>query len=427
MKVPHPVPSALRFVITVACLLGSILGAARADVIIDWNVAMTGYSESLPPPGMPPFVESRIYAMAHLAMFNAAADASDARARQTRVRGRGNGEAAAAQAAHDVLVNQFPGNAAAFDTLLATQLAAIPPGPAKTKGIEIGTAAAAAMLASRAGDGSATPTAPYTPGPNPGDYQFTPPFDGPPFNGFADAVLWGKVKPFAMKNGGQFRCDPPYKIADIEYTFDLNEIRALGALHSNERTEGQTDVALFWYENSSFGWNRIARTLAAQHSDSLLGHARLFALLNTALADAYISSIEAKYVYNFWRPITALRLAATDGNDLTAPDPGWEPLLLTPPVPDYPSAHACAGGAASVVLAAFFGDAQTFTFQTTMSFPFPQLQPRTYHRISDAAKENAISRMLVGIHFRQACRVGLEQGRAVGKWVVQHAPYVDCR
>ena len=434
MKVLNSALSALRGLATGACLLAAALTVVsttsfrpvgRADVVIDWNTTMTHYSESLPPPGMPPFVEARIYAMTHIAVYKAVAAATDGHGHLGK-NGRGNADAAAAQAAHDVLVNQLPGGTPAFDALLTSQLAAIAGGSDKAKGIQIGAAAAAEMLAGRANDGSATPTAPYTPGPNPGDYQFTPPFDGPPFNGFADAVLWGKVKPFALKTGSQFRCGPPYRVQDIDYTFDVNEIKALGALHSNDRTDDQTQVALFWYENSSFGWNRIARVLAAQHTDSLLGHAKLFALLNTALADGYISSIEAKYVYNFWRPITAIRQAATDGNDLTTADPSWEPLFLTPPVPDYPSAHACAGGAAAVVLSSCFGgDAQTFTFQSTMAFPFPQIQPRTYHRISDAAKENAISRMLVGIHFREACMVGLSQGTDVGRWVVQHASFLN--
>jgi hypothetical protein len=142
--------------------------------------------------------------------------------------------------------------------------------------------------------------------------------------------------------------------------------------------------------------------------------------LNVALADAYISAIEAKYVYNFWRPITAIRQADNDGNDLTKATADWEPLFLTPPVPDYPFAHACAGGAAATVLISFFGDEHTFTIDSTMAHPFPTIQPRTFHRISDAAKENALSRMLVGIHFRRACEAGLTQGIDVGNWIVKH-------
>lgn len=412
MKFPRPVSSALRFYFTAACLSAIALHTVRADVVIDWNVAMTHYSETLPPPGMPPFIEARVYAMAHIAELDAV----------TNAKGHGNASAAAAQAAHDVLVNQFPGGTSGFDALLTTQLAAIPAGTDKTKGIQLGAVAAAKILSARANDGAATAEGPYTPGTKPGDYQFTPPFDGPPFNGYAAVPNWGKVVPFAMKSGSQFRVPPPYKVTDLAYTFDLNEIKALGSLTSDDRTDDQTDLALFWYENSSFAWNRIARILAAQRSDSLLEHAQMFATLNAAMADATIAAIESKYTYNFWRPITAIRQAATDGNDLTTADPTWQPLNLTPPVPDYPSNHAAMGGAAAVVLAAFFGNDVTFTVQSTMSLPFPQIQPRTFNHLSDAAKENAISRMLVGIHFRHACIVGLQQGREVGYWVIKHGP-----
>lgn len=397
---------------------------ARADVVTDWNTAMTHASEILPAPGIPPFLESRLFAMAHIAMFNAVSEITPHHS-EAGAKSRGNAIAAAAQAAHDVLVNQPLGSNAAFDELLAQELATIPSGADKDRGIAVGAAAAAAMLRSRANDGSATAEHPYTPGTNPGDYQFTPPFDGPPFNGYAAVPKWGQVTPFVMKTGSQFRCGPPYRVGDLAYTFDLTEIAALGSANSADRTPDQKALALFWYENCGMGWNRIARELAGQQSNSVLEHARLFASLNAALADGYISAIEAKYTYNFWRPITAIRRADADGNELTHATVDWEPLFLTPPVPDYPSAHACAGGAAAAVLISFFGDNRTFTIPSTMAVPFPIVQPRTFHSISDAAKENALSRMLVGIHFRNACLTGLEQGEKVGNWVVKHASYAN--
>jgi hypothetical protein len=385
----------------------------RADVVTDWNVAMTHYSETLPPPGLPPFVEARAYAMAHIAMRDAINE---------RVRGHGSVEAAAAQAARDVLVTVLPDGSAAFDALLATHLAALTDEQARIRGQHIGAKHAARMLAERVDDGAASAEGPYTPGTEPGDYQFTEPFDGPPFNGYAAAPYWGRVKPFALRNGSQFRAPPPYQVADLSYALDFNEIKVFGSASSAARSLDQTHLALFWYENSSFGWNRIARIVAGQHALSLAEHADLFASLNAALCDAYIASLDSKYTYNFWRPITAIRLAATDGNDSTDADPTWEPLFLTPPVPDYPSGHAAAGGAASQVLIATFGDEHTFEVPSTMSFPIPEITPRTFHRISDAANENAASRMLVGIHFRLACEVGLKQGQEVGNWVVKHMP-----
>lgn len=393
-------------VLALVSATGLLLSAtAVADVVVEWNNAMTAYNESLPPPGTPPYVESRAYAMAHLAALNAIGRCGRAC----------SAEASVAQAAHDVLVNQFPGGAAGFDDLLAAQLAAIPDGNRKTRGVQRGAAAAAEMLAARENDGSATAECQYIPGDKPGDYQFTPPFDGPPFNGYAAVPKWGLVTPFAMNNVKHFRAPAPYTVTDLEYTFDFNEIKALGSLNSTARSADQTNLAIFWYESSPNGWNRIARLLVDQQSDSLAEHALLFGALNAALADAYIASFDSKYLYNFWRPYTAIRGAGTDGNDLTAADLTWEPLLLTPPVPDYPSAHAAAGGAASVVLISFFGDQHTFTLTST--FPVP---PRTFNRISDAAQENTISRMLVGIHFRLACTAGYEQGLAVGQQAAQH-------
>lgn len=221
-------PAFLRPFVAAVVLFGAALSSAFADVVTDWNLVMTSYSESLPPPGLPPFVEARIYAMTHVAILDAVREAHSSHTPASP-------EAAAAQAAHDVLVNQFPGGAAGFDAQLVSSLAAITNGPAKTKGIAIGVAEAAEVLAARANDGAATAEGPYVPGSNPGDYQFTPPFDGPPFNGYAAVPKWGQVTPFSLKSGHQFRVPPPYKVTDLAYTFDYNEIKALGSVASTLR------------------------------------------------------------------------------------------------------------------------------------------------------------------------------------------------
>ncbi len=192
-------------------------------------------------------------------------------------------------------------------------------------------------------------------GNKPGDYQFTPPFDGPPFNGYAAVPNWGQVTPFVMQNVQDFRAPAPYDVLDLAYWFDFNEIKALGSENSTVRSADQTNLAKFWYENSSFSWNRVARLLVAQQANTLAEHARLFAALNAAIADAYIASFDSKYLYNFWRPITAIQRADIDGNRHTEVDAGWQPLLLTPPVPEYPSAHAAAGSAG--------GDSADLVFQ----------------------------------------------------------------
>jgi PAP2 superfamily protein len=399
-------------------ILAVNLSCASADPVIEWNEAMTGVCEHQQPPGSP-ILEVRAYAMAHVAIFDAVVAA----------RRNGSGEAAAAaQAAHDVLIKTIASGAPVFDALLARELGELPDGQAKAAGVSLGAAAAVATIAARANDNATGAEGPYKPGSRPGDYRFTPPFDGPPFNGFAVVPLAGRVTPFILKSADQFRAPPPYTLSDPEYVFDFDEVKVLGARNSTVRTEDQTEMAEFWYEMAWFAWNRIARTLAVQQPDSLLDHARLFAALNVAIADAFIAGFDSKYTYSFWRPITAIHGADNDGNNLTSGDPDWQPLMTTPPMPDYISTHASLGAAASVVLIWYFhGDERAFTFSSTMSSQFPNLRPRTFHRITDAAVENAISRVYAGIHFRFACLSGLTQGRKVGAWIVQNAPYTSGR
>ena len=411
--------------LAVIALFGTATPRAFADVVVDWNSAMTQFNEGLTPPGMPgsPPIELRAYAMAHIALFNAVEEAMQKKA---------GTEAAAARAAHDVLVKALPAGAALFDALLAKQLSALPEGPEKNLGLQIGTQAASAMLAARANDGAAKGEGPYKPGTNPGNYQFTPPFDEhappggtPPYAHFPNL---GGVTPFVLRSGEQFRAPPPYTVRDPEYVFEFNEVKAFGARNSAVRTSDQTEMAQFWYEMSYFSWNRIARILVSQSSGSLLDHARLFAALNAAMADALIAGFDSKYAHNFWRPVTAIHEAAKDDNNLTAADPAWEPLMLTPPMPDYISTHAAMGAAASVVLIWFFhGDDHPFSLTSTMAGAIPGLHARAFSRISDAAVVCALSRLYAGIHFRLACLSGLSQGRNVGAWVVQHAPYTEGR
>ena len=386
------------------------------DSVERWNIAMTDFSANLPPPGLPPFVEVRAYAMAHIAMLHAIKDA-------TR---RGNAavtnvDAAVAAAAHDVLNADFGifiGPNTPFDAVYAAELGAIPAGSAKDKGIAMGKEEAAEILASRAGeDVIGALNTPYTPGTNPGDYQPTPPTN------FVAGAGWPAFKTFGVHDSSEFRAPPPYALTSLAYAMDVNEIQAFGKANSTARSSDQTAIAFFWYEGSSFAWNRIARKLSG--GKSLLEHARLYAILNAALSDAYATSLESKFHYNFWRPLTAIRAADTDGNPLTVKDSTWEPAFITPPVPDYPSAHAAAGGAAATVIDALLGANRPFQ-HTSTSAPAagPGATPtRSYASALDAARENAYSRMLVGIHFRRACDVGLKQGRDVAQAVLERASF----
>ena len=402
-------------------LLSSSMATAQSasapDSIERWNTTMTDFSAGLPPPGLPPFVEARAYAMAHIAMLRALATATrGSNARLT------NADAAIAAAAHAVLdaeFGKFIGPNTPFDPVYVAELAAIPAGSAKALGIAIGQEAAADMLESRAGeDVFAALNKPYTPGTHPGDYQPTPPVNA------VSGAGWPALKTFGVRSSSQFRVEPPYSLQSLDYAMDVNEIQILGKANSTARTADQTAIAFYWYENSSFAWNRIAHKLSG--GMSLMQHARLYAALNAAISDAYASSLDSKFHYNFWRPFTAIRAADTDDNPLTVKDPVWEPAFNTPPVPDYPSAHAAAGGAASTVLTALTGPDRPFQHTSTSA---PAAGPdatltRSFDSALDAARENAFSRMLVGIHFRRACVVGLRQGHEVAREVLERASFL---
>jgi PAP2 superfamily len=303
-----------------------------------------------------------------------------------------------------------------------TALGSVPDGRAKTRGIELGRAAAAAILALRSADGADAPLidAAYPQGTSPGEYRFTP--DRP----FAFAPGWAGVTPFVLMDASQFRPEPPYAVTSRKYAADLNEIKALGGdgvATPSARTPEQTEVALFWVESSPLQWNRIARAVSTRRDP--WEQARLFALLNMAMADGYVGSFETKYHYNYWRPVTAIREADADGNPRTSADPTWTPLVTTPPIPDYDSAHAVEGGAAAAVLSGLLGDhvgfatcSLTLTSGSTCADASPVL--RRFASFSQAARENGESRILVGFHFRKAVEEGIDHGRKIGDRAVTH-------
>jgi PAP2 superfamily len=406
-----------------------------ADEVTKWNETATRVAfESGLSSGNPTF-ESRLYAITHAAIHDAL-NAIDRRSQPYALdlpfTLDASPEAAVATAAHRVLVDQFnrliafgfPTQQATLDAAYADSLALIPDSAAKTRGILIGRIAAAVILAIRVDDGwDSQPVEDfnYPQGTAPGEYKFTPPFN------FAASTNWGRVTPFVLRHAAQFRPGPPYAVTSRRYADDLNEIKRLGGdgvTTPSERTLEQTEIALFWVESSPIQWNRIARTVSAAKGLTMWENARLFGLLNLALADGYIGSLETKYHYNYWRPITAIREADTDGNPLTSADPTWTPLVVTPPVPDYDSGHSVAGGAGAQVLMRFFGtDAVSFTTCST-TLPAggrcndPSAVTRSYTSFTEAAEENGLSRILVGYHFRKAVTEGIEHGRKIGNRAV---------
>ena len=423
----------------VSLFLFFVLGSTpllAADEVTKWNETATRIANESGLSGNPLF-ESRVYAMTHAAIhdaLNAIHRRSSPYALYLPVTPNASPQAAVATAAYLVLSDQFQrltafgfsAQQAALEMAYNDSLQMIPNGGRKTRGIFIGRLAAEAILALRVADGWDTQTVldfNYPQGTMPGQYKFTPPFN------FAFLPQWGTVAPFVLRDATQFRPGPPYAVTSRRYAIDLNEVKRLGGNGSttpNERTAEQTEIALFWVESSPLQWNRIARTVAAAERLSLWENARLFGLLNFALADGYIGSLDSKYHYNYWRPITAIREAATDGNPLTSADPTWTPLVDTPPVPDYDSGHSVEGGAAAQVLKQFFGtDRIRFrTCSTTMPAgqncqdASPVL--RSYRSFSEAAEENGLSRILVGFHFRKAVNEGIEGGRKIGNRAVNH-------
>jgi membrane-associated phospholipid phosphatase len=324
-------------------------------------------------------------------------------------------EAAAAQAAHDALAVLFPSQASTFDSALAADLTGIPPGRAR-QGIDVGHEVAQQILDWRSIDGSGA-TVTYTPGTDPGDWQPTPPANLP-----ALAPQWPYVTPFALTSGSQFRPAPPPALDSAAYTAAFDEVKSLGRADSTTRTAEQTQIALFW--NDALGtafamgyWNRIAAQVVTDQSLSLVQDARVLALLNIAEADAHIACWDAKYTYNLWRPVTAIRAADTDGNPDTVPDANWSPLLVTPNFPSYTSAHSTLSGAAAGVLTALFGDHYHFTVSAeSVSYT------RSFDSFEAAAEEAGRSRIYGGIHYAFDNANGLAVGAEVADYVVGGFP-----
>ncbi len=419
-----------------------------SEMVLTWNKAAIDVviqtQQAVPNPPIPPFIESRFYAMVNIAMHDALNSIKPKYKRYALLNTNdkdADANAAVAQAAYEVIVSFYGQlNPPAFvtpqpvkdyiSTLLQQSLTPVTDAEAKSKGIALGHSAAQAILTKRSTDGIEKVMFPVTEGTQPGEYRFTAPFNGPPFNtapfsGLYDSPGWGQVTPFGMTSGAQFRPVPPYAVTSAEYTTDFNEVKSLGRYNSTTRTADQTEIAKFWAESSPQGWNRIARNIIAKENMDAWKVARLLALLQMSVADAYIGSTESKYFYFFWRPVSAIHLADTDGNPNTDEDPewevvGWDPegapdfrYWPTPPVPDYASAHPAAGGAGAELMKNFFRTDDISFSSASTSFP----STRNFTTLSQAATENTLSRIYIGYHFRKSCTEGEKQGRSIGKWI----------
>ena len=342
-------------------------------------------------------------------------------------------EAAVAAAAHTVLVGVLPSFgtpaqkiaalAMAEDAYIAS-LSRVSDGAARTKGASVGRASGAAMLTLRKDDG-ATRDAPYTPGTGPGKWRPHPNPDppNPPIanqelaRGYASSLRpgWGSVTPFTLLSASQFWLAGPPALTSEAYARDYDKVKSLGGQVSTARTADQTEIARFWFEGPP-AFNRIGRVVAEGRDLDAWDSARLLALMNMAMADAYIAGFKIRYVYDLWRPVTAIRDGDTDGNDATIGDPNWNSLQNTPAVSDYPSTQSTFSGAAAATLIGVIGTDQV-AFSVTSGPPFADIK-RSFTSFTQAARESADSRVYAGIHFPTACEDGLVLGRKIGERTV---------
>ena len=389
----------------IGCLLAGAARLATADVITDWNerVVAAGYVARQGPPQ-----HTRIVAMVHLAMFEAT-NSIDGRYRPYRARlaaePGASREAAAAVAAHYLLVRLYPDQKKEMDKALQASLAAIADEDAKAKGIRLGERAGAAMLAERTNDGAAGPDT-YRPFTAPGKYVPTV---------LPAASHWGAVRPFALKSGDQFRPATPYALTSPQWAQDYNEVKRMGSKAGSARSPEQSGIAQFWELTGAATYNPLVRQLAAMKRLDTVDDARLFALVSMAAADALIAVFDAKYTYNFWRPVTAIRNGDLSGNGAIERDPAWEPFIPTPMHPEYPCAHCITQSAVAGVLESFFGDEIPPVKLTSTTAPGAS---RSFARLSDFVNEVINARVYDGVHYRTSGEVGADMGRKIAHYTL---------
>jgi hypothetical protein len=398
-----------RALALVAALAGAHTATASANVIVDWDeIGVKTVQPIGSPPPIKPGLLFRAMAIMHLAMFNAV-NATDPRYQpykfETRALPDTSVEAAAASAAANVLAGIVP-NADMRGTL-TSYLAAIPDGDAKDRGVKLGEDVAAKMLALRADDGSTTPNA-YRPITQPGVYVPT-----------AMTIGWECIAmtPFAMESPSQFRPGPPPDLKSAEWAKDYNEIKELGGKNSSKRTPRQTEDARFWLTTGPLAYHPFERQIVTSEGMSTPRSARFMALASVAEADAIEAVYEAKYHYQFWRPITAIRNGDIAGNPDTAPLATWEPIDVTPMHPEYPCAHCIVSMAVAAVIEATLGSANIPEVAITMPSA-----PGVTHRFTNLQAyidEVSNARIYAGFHYRNSTVVGQKMGREIGAYVVK--------
>jgi hypothetical protein len=383
----------------------SVPAVAGADAVTEWN-GITAATATAGKSG--PVQVSRTTALVHAAIFDAV-NAVEARYTPYKVKvtapAGASAEAAAVAAAHAALMRLYPLQKAALDQELAKSLTRIADGGAKTDGIAVGEKVGAEMAALRAKDGATAPNT-YRPVTPPGVYVMTV---------LPVAFHWGHVTPWVLERGSQFRPGPPAVTSD-EWTRDCHEVRDLGGKQSSVRTAEQTDIARFWSVVGPASWDPVLRAVASAPGRTLLQNARLFALAEMAAADAYIAVFDAKYTFNFWRPITAIRNGDLHGNATMLRVADWEPLIATPLHPEYPCAHCVTSAAIAAVLEHEFGPRLP---ELTMTSPTAPGVVRRWTSAKAFTDEVSMARIYGGIHYRASNVVGQTMGRQIGEVAVR--------
>src|SRR5881396_1655873 len=383
--------------------------------VLQWNRILLAIVRT---PGAQPGTNhaTRSFALMHAAIYDAvnaiARTHEPYLVRLTGVPRHASKQAASAAAAHEVLAALYPAFHTSLDDGLQQSLTQIPAGKDKDEGMLIGQTVADCILALRSNDGANAQPIPYVFGGAPGDYQSTP----PNFPAQPQFTHWSRVAPFTLERASQFRPGPPPALAGDAYGAAFNEVKSLGIANSTAASADQALTGRFWNGAIQNYWNEIAQTASVAHHLTTAQSAHLFALLNLTLADGVIAFYDAKYTYNFWRPVSAVRLADTDDNPATGADPNWLPEVgKTGADPSYPGAHGVISAAAAAVLTAFFGQGR-FDFTVT-SEVLPGVE-RSFGTFADAAHEASLSRIFGGQHFRFDQTAGERLGRAVAAFVV---------
>jgi PAP2 superfamily len=385
---------------------------ACANVITDWDekgIAAVAPLASIPSP-YTPYAAYRMMGLVHAAMFDAV-NSIDRHHRPYLVQlpadPTTSKEAAAAAAAAAVLASIDAKTAGEMKVALASYLASIPDGAAKSEGVKLGEAVAAKVLEARANDGSNAPDD-WRPRTAPGVYVPTPIMRGP---------MWPRIKPFAMESPSQFRPGPPIALDSKEWATDFNEIKDFGGKNSAKRTAQQTETARFWLVAGPVGYQPFLRQLATAKGMDVVESARFMALAGIAINDALIAVLDAKYHYNFWRPVTAIRNGDIDGNPATDREATWQAIADTPMHPEYPCAHCILSGSVAGVVKAVLGTADIPEIATTS--PTAAGVTHRWTNMTAFADEVANARIWSGFHYRFSTRVGTDMGLRIGEYVVK--------